>query len=319
MGMSLALLVPGRPGAPRNGLYFRMENDNFKQRFKNGLRMEILGDVAYMVYPRSRAKKSYTLKLTATDDASIIDWAPVHATWQSGRLEFACVEEVPGLLEDSDKFWKLEEEYPAEKVALRRSELQTQPPLALLMWGTMPYIRKTQLNMLVNELPEHDQRGLITSYSVSKPMAKRGHALLLHGQEEYDSCAKSDFGNSEILDSDLPQNVDEPSDEDEVQGGIIGNRACGCCGGPMEQNIDLRAAIAIDYCDVCGRQPLCGSCAHGMWWQVGVPMRDFRWERLTAAAAASTTVRRTAATGEVRIAMRCCHCLGQLDTEHDTP
>ena len=129
--MSLALFVPGRPGAPRNGLYFRMENDNLKQRFKNGLRMEILGDVAYMVYPRSRAKKSYTLKLTATDDASIIDWAPVDATRQSGRLEFACVEEVPGLLEDSDKFWKLEEEYPAEKVALRRSELQTQPPLAL--------------------------------------------------------------------------------------------------------------------------------------------------------------------------------------------
>ena len=87
----------------------------------------------------------------------------------------------------------------------------------------------------------------------------------------------------------------------------------------MEQNIDLRAAVATDYCDVCGRQPLCGSCAHGMWWQVGVPMRDFRWERLTAAAAASTTGRRTAATGEVRIAMRCCHCLGQLDTEHDTP
>ena len=129
--MSLALFVPGRPGAPRNGLYFRMENDNFKQRFKNGLRMEILGDVAYMVYPRSRAKKSYTLKLTPTDDASIIDWAPVDATWQSGRLEFACVEEVPGLLEDSDKFWKLEEEYPEEKVALRRSELQTQPSLAL--------------------------------------------------------------------------------------------------------------------------------------------------------------------------------------------
>ena len=129
--MSLALSVPGRPRAPHNGLYFRMENDNFKKRFNNHLRMEILGDIAYMVYPRSRPKKSYTLKLTPADDACIIDWTPVNDTWHSGRLQFACAEGVPGLLEDSDRFWKLDQEYSEEYVARRRIELEAQSPLAL--------------------------------------------------------------------------------------------------------------------------------------------------------------------------------------------
>ena len=129
--MSLARSVPGRPCAPHNGLYFRMENDNFKKRFNNHLRMEILGDIAYMVYPRSRPKKSYTLKLTPADDACIIDWTPVDDTWHPGRLQFACAEGVPGLLEDSDKFWKLDQEYSEEYVARRRIELEAQSPLAL--------------------------------------------------------------------------------------------------------------------------------------------------------------------------------------------
>lgn len=128
--MSLALSVPGRPCAPRNGLYFRMENDNFKKRFNNHLRMEILGDIGYMVYPRSRPKKAYTLKLTPAVDACIIDWTPVDDTWRPGRLQFASVEEVPGLLEDSDKFWKLEQEYSEEDVARRRIELEAQYSLA---------------------------------------------------------------------------------------------------------------------------------------------------------------------------------------------
>ena len=124
--MSLALSVPGRPCAPRNGLYFRMEDVNFKQRFKNHLRMEILGDFAYLVYPRSRPQKSYTLKPTPADDASIIDWTPVNDTWHSGRLQFGCAEGVQGLREGSDKFWKLNQEYSEEDVARRRMELEMQ-------------------------------------------------------------------------------------------------------------------------------------------------------------------------------------------------
>ena len=69
-------------------MYFRMEDDNFKKRFKNGLRIEILGDIAYTEYPRSRPKKSYTLKLTQADDCRIIDRTPVNDTRQKARLEF---------------------------------------------------------------------------------------------------------------------------------------------------------------------------------------------------------------------------------------
>ena len=50
-----------------------MEDDNFKKRFNNHLRMEILDDIAYVVYPRSRPKKTYTLTLTPADDACMID------------------------------------------------------------------------------------------------------------------------------------------------------------------------------------------------------------------------------------------------------
>ena len=90
----------------------------------------------------------------------------------------------------------------------------------------------------------------------------------------------------------------------------------------MEQNTYLGSAVANQYCGSCGREPLCGSCAHGMWWQFGFPIRDFRWERLTAAAASSassSTEPRTAATGEIRIAVQCCRCRHQLDQEHETP
>ena len=73
------------------------------------------------------------------------------------------------------------------------------------------------------------------------------------------------------------------------------------------------------YCEICGRQPLCGSCAHGLWWQTRVPMQDIRWRQLTAAAAASTTGPRTAGAGEIRSAVRCCQCRGELDQEHNTP
>ena len=104
--MSWALSVPGRPSAPQNGLYVPMENNNFKQRFKNQLRIEILSVFAYMVDPRSRPKKSYTLKLTPADDCCIIGWTPVNDTWQTARLQFVCAEGIPALLEDSDKFWK---------------------------------------------------------------------------------------------------------------------------------------------------------------------------------------------------------------------
>ena len=134
--MSSALAVPGRPCAPHNGLYFRMEDDNYKKRFKNHLRMEILDDIACVVYPKSRSKKTYTLTLTPADDACMIDWTPLNNTWPAGRLQFVCAEGVPGLLEDAAKFWKLAEEYSRDYVARRKIELEAQSPLALTDAGT---------------------------------------------------------------------------------------------------------------------------------------------------------------------------------------
>ena len=134
--MSLALAVPGQPCVPRNGVYFRMEDDNYTKRFKNHLRMEILDDIAYVVYPRSRPKKTYTLTLTPADDACMIDWTPLNNTWEEGRLQFVCAEGVPGLLEDGAKFWKLSEEYSTDIVARRKIQLETESPLALTDAGT---------------------------------------------------------------------------------------------------------------------------------------------------------------------------------------
>lgn len=87
----------------------------------------------------------------------------------------------------------------------------------------------------------------------------------------------------------------------------------------MEQKTALGSAASNQYFSVCERAPLCSACTHGLWRQVGFPMLDFRWGRLAAAAAASQTEPRTAATGEVRLAAQCCHCRGELDQEHYAP
>ena len=42
------------------------------------------------------------------------------------------------------------------------------------MWGNMPYMKKTQLNMLIQELPDHDQPERISDRTLSEPTAKRG-------------------------------------------------------------------------------------------------------------------------------------------------
>ena len=54
-------------------------------------------------------------KLTADEDALIIDWSPVDPSWGKGRLQYVCVEESLGVLEAGEKFWKLGEEYFPEK------------------------------------------------------------------------------------------------------------------------------------------------------------------------------------------------------------
>ena len=134
--MSLAAAAHGRPSAPQNGEYHRMEDQDYTQRFKNRMRMQLFGDTAILEYPRHKNKKSYTLSLIREDEVSCgIDWTPVDPSWQTGRLQFAEVEGVEGMLEDGGKFWKLHEEYSAAEVARRMSQRRSRSPAPALMDG----------------------------------------------------------------------------------------------------------------------------------------------------------------------------------------
>ena len=101
--MLSALVDVGQPCAPRNGLYFRMEDDDVEKRFKNGLKMKILRDVAHVEKGKSKRRSSYMCKLTPEEDACIIDWSPVDTTWDTARLQYACLEENHGILEAGEK------------------------------------------------------------------------------------------------------------------------------------------------------------------------------------------------------------------------
>ena len=113
-----------------------MEDQDYTQRFKNRMRMQLFGDTAVLEYPRHKNKKSYTLSLIREDeDSCSIDWTPVDTSWQTGRLQFAEVEGVEGMLEDGEKFWKLHEEYSAAEVARRMSQRRSHSPVSALMDG----------------------------------------------------------------------------------------------------------------------------------------------------------------------------------------
>ena len=134
--MSLPAAAHGRPSAPQNGMHHRMEDQEYKKRFKNLMRMQLFGDTAVVEYPRHKTNKLDTLSLIKEDDDScIIDWTPVDPSWQTARLQFAEVEGVEGMLEDGEKFWKLHEEYSAAEVARRMSQRRSQSPVPALMDG----------------------------------------------------------------------------------------------------------------------------------------------------------------------------------------
>lgn len=87
----------------------------------------------------------------------------------------------------------------------------------------------------------------------------------------------------------------------------------------------LRCTHGAGYCTrICSIQPVLFS-----QWTRNTMFSVHAWSlvaswipqarRLTAAAAASQTEPRTAATGEVRLAAQCCHGRGELDQERDAP
>ena len=61
--MSLAAAAHGRPSAPQNGMYHRMEDQDYTQRFKNLMRMQLFGDTAVIEFPRHKTKKSHNQRV----------------------------------------------------------------------------------------------------------------------------------------------------------------------------------------------------------------------------------------------------------------
>ena len=115
--MAVASEAPAQPTAPKAGMYFRMENP--AQRFKNGMKLQLLGSIAIFQVPRSKPKKvPRTLTLQKeTEDSCTIDWPQVNQEWHPARLRYAVCDGVEGMLEDGNHFWKLYKEYSRSEVA----------------------------------------------------------------------------------------------------------------------------------------------------------------------------------------------------------
>ena len=115
--MAVASEALALPTAPKDGMYFRMENP--AQRFKNNMKLQLLGSIAIFEVPRSKPKKvprTLTLK-KETEHSCTIDWPEVTQEWHPARLQYAVCGEVEGMLEDGKHFWKLHKEYSRSEVA----------------------------------------------------------------------------------------------------------------------------------------------------------------------------------------------------------
>ena len=106
-----------RPTMPVNGLYYRMQDLDHTQPFRNHMRLKILGNVAWLQFPKRQRQKQIVLPLTPEgDDAVRIDWTPHNSEWKSGLLQLVVEEGQRGIRENEEVFWKLYEEYSKEEV-----------------------------------------------------------------------------------------------------------------------------------------------------------------------------------------------------------
>ena len=102
---------------PVSGLYFRMEDHDHSKRFKNGMRLRLLGTVAWLEFPRRKRQKQFVLPLSPDgEDAIRIDWSPAYPDWGSGRLQLVVEEGQRGIREKEEVFWKLHREFSPEEV-----------------------------------------------------------------------------------------------------------------------------------------------------------------------------------------------------------
>ena len=105
------------PHAPKDGEYHRMENS--KERFKNKMKLQLLGSIAIFEIPigkRRKGPRTVTLR-KETEHSCIIEWPEVNSEWPSARLQYHVCDDVEGMLEDGKHFWKLFKEYSRSEVA----------------------------------------------------------------------------------------------------------------------------------------------------------------------------------------------------------
>ena len=106
------------PHAPKNGEYHRMENSDSKQRFKNKMRLQVLDGIAIFESGIGKRKKGpcpVTLK-KETEHPCIIEWPEVNSEWRSATLEYHVRDDVEGMLEGGEHFWKLFKPYSESDV-----------------------------------------------------------------------------------------------------------------------------------------------------------------------------------------------------------
>ena len=115
--MAVASAALELPRAPKDGVYHRMVNP--VERFKNGMKVQLLGSIAIFEVPKSKTRKvprTLTLK-KETENSCTIDWPQVNPEWRPARLQYVVCDDVEGMLEDGKHFWKLFKEYSRSEVA----------------------------------------------------------------------------------------------------------------------------------------------------------------------------------------------------------
>ena len=131
--MAVASQAAALPTAPVAGEYFRME-ENHTQRFKNRMKLRLLGSIAILEVPGSKPKKPPRIVtlMKETEDSFTINWPEVTPDWHRARLQSAVCGEVEGMLEDGKHFWKLHKEYSSSEVAARIMQQKRPSPLPQL-------------------------------------------------------------------------------------------------------------------------------------------------------------------------------------------
>ena len=130
--MAVASAALELPSAPKDGVYHRMVNP--VERFKNGMKVQLLGSIAIFEVPKSKTRKvprTLTLK-KETENSCTIDWPQVNQEWHPARLQYAVCDEVERMLEDDKPFWKLHKEYSRSEVAEQVMQHKQPSPLPQL-------------------------------------------------------------------------------------------------------------------------------------------------------------------------------------------